>query len=160
MPKLGKSKDQIDKKNYYVRALLGVTDKYEYLNSKEKDRRRDKTMIEISDYDRDEKNRIERLHSPIFFKVINDKVYFVATKIDEEIYGKRFKFTNKNIKNKEKNTTKELRKKKNQCIIQVPKKDEIGEDFLEDFLWYCKEKMNNGALEKFDETKSIEIREL
>lgn len=64
---------------------------------------------------------IERLSSPIFFKVIDGMVYMVANRINEKIYGKKFEFSNDEGRSGE---------------LSVPTKDELTDNFIDDFLDY------------------------
>ena len=81
----------------YVRALLGVGERIEYIIgfnwNNDKNRylpEREKLQVSIkSDY-------IERFPSPVFFKIIGNKVYFVAKRTSEEILDKEFEFSIKN----------------------------------------------------------------
>ena len=79
----------IDSRNAkYVRALLGLSPKLEYLNSCDRKKSREKVIIKIND----EKDEIARTASPIFFKIIGNFVFICADRIQKEIYGKSFSF--------------------------------------------------------------------
>ena len=117
-------------------------DKMEWLN--DLSNKSDKTLITISNNDN---KGIERLNSPILFKIINGKVYIVARRIDEKIYGTKFSFKNGEQEGE----------------LFVPSKEKLREDFIDKFLEYCKDKLNNNKasiLNKFDDTKGIEIKEI
>ena len=94
----------------YVRALLGVADHVEYRGQAGTDRRMNlhEYRIRLADGSVEDRGRsedsfglavrissdkIERLKSPVFFKVIGGTVWYVAEKIPEEIYGEEFTFT-------------------------------------------------------------------
>lgn len=80
-------KDFIDSHNAkYVRALLGLSPKLEYLNSY--DEKKSKVIIKIHD----KENEIARTDSPVFFKIIGNFVFICADRIPKEIYGKSFSF--------------------------------------------------------------------
>lgn len=77
----------------YVRAVLGVGEKLEYITGFYKDPRdgkykpnKEKVQIYIKN------DEIERFSSPIFFKVIEGRVYFVGRKINDGIFNKDFTF--------------------------------------------------------------------
>lgn len=72
----------------YVRALLGLSPKLEYLNSYDRTKSREKVIIKIHD----KENEIARTDSPVFFKIINDFVFICVDRIQKEIYGKSFSF--------------------------------------------------------------------
>lgn len=146
-PSIGKNNGNIDRadvnKNnhapYYVRALLGVCDHIEFLN--EIGNRRNTTTVMIKNCDN---KKIERLNSPIFFTVIDGRVYFVAERINENIYGAEFEF----------------RTPKGSMKLAVPSKEKLGENFIDDFLEYSVKELNNKGLSKFRTTERIKIQEV
>lgn len=97
-------KNPLNRKNFwdfgghdyeYVRAVLGVGEHIEYITGFHFDDRkgrnvpdRDKETIKISN------PYIDRLASPIRFKVIDDTVYMFAARINTSIFNKDFRFTN------------------------------------------------------------------
>ena len=95
------------KSYHYVRALLGVGDRSPY---------RDGTVITISN------ENIQRLASPVFFKVIGSNVYMVANRINEAIYNAEFVFSSNNGQ---------------KTNLTVPSKDKVGESFIDAFLAYA-----------------------
>lgn len=95
------------KSYHYVRALLGVGDRNPY---------RDGTVITIKN------DTIQRLASPVFFKVIGDNVYMVANRIHEAIYNAEFTFSSSNG-----GTT----------TLTVPSKAQLGESFIDAFIAYA-----------------------
>ncbi len=64
-----------------------------------------------------------RVDSPLFFKVIGDRVYLVGTRLPEALYGAPFRFQNKVTHR--------------QTVLTAPTRQELGEDFLGRFLAYC-----------------------
>lgn len=125
---------------FYVRALLGIGEQIEFKGNVGKV----KVTIENTDKDVDNKKLIERFASPIFFKVIGGTVYIVAKRIDENIYGKTFKFSSK----------------MGVGTLRVPTKSELPPDFIDEFLKYCVDNINRSGADKFRDTKGIKIREV
>ena len=136
---------QHQKRKYrYVRALLGVGDHIDL-------RKPVKVSVKISN------NKIERLPSPILFKVFpfskssnKYKVFYVPGRIDDDIYGETFKFSSS----------------RGSDTCMVPTKDELvtesGEDFIDDFLYYCYEAFmpyenTPSVLDSFPETRNLII---
>jgi len=126
---------------HYVRALLGVGDHIDF-----KKAGGGREVYKISD---SQKN-IERLASPILFKIIDGNVYFVAKRLCSKIYDAKFKFE------------KQTNPYTSQFVgeLPVPGPDVLGEDFIDRFLEYCKKELNNGALSKFKDTRGIKIEEV
>lgn len=131
-PKLGREKNQVDKRSMYVRALLGISEKIEYLKEKPvRGIRPQKEIVSIKEKpegkdDKEKKeNQIERLNSPILFKVINDTVYFVGRTPNDCIYGKTFLFSSGLGKGS----------------LLVPRKDELPDDFMNEFMHYAYQKL-------------------
>lgn len=123
-----------DSYSRYVRALLGISEAIRYqddptgfVNVKIK---------EVSD-------NIERLNSPILFKIIGENVYFIATEVHPEIYGKTFSFSSRMGKG----------------TISVPAKAELPVNFLEEFLHYAYPLLN-GCSSKFQDINGVAIREV
>lgn len=78
-----------DEKRQYVRALLGVAELYEFPHDREK------IKIACADEDYEEGGTlVERFRSPITFKVFDENIYMLPEEIHDELYGKRFTFTN------------------------------------------------------------------
>ncbi len=127
-------------KAFYVRALLGIGEQIEFKGNVGKV----KVTIENTDKGEDNKKLIERLASPVFFKVIGGTVYIVTKRIDENIYGKTFKFSSK----------------MGVGTLHVPEKSELPPDFIDEFLDYCVDNINCGGADKFRDTKGIKIREV
>ncbi len=98
----------------YVRALLGVGEKIDYIVNPALGRNRDNIeTVGIKNKD------IERFSSPIFFKIIGDAIYIVANRINKDIYNKKFDFTNK--------------KSRQSISISVPESFDV-DDFLSYFV--------------------------
>ena len=83
-----KKKDDIQNAKY-MRALLGIGPKVEYLNACDGKNFSEKVLVKINAREKD----IERMDSPIFFKIINNFVFICAERIPEKIYGKMFTFS-------------------------------------------------------------------
>ncbi len=121
----------------YVRALLGLGEHLDYTGDREQ--HREKTVIRIKSV-----SGLERLPSPIFFKVIGGNVYFVAAPVAPAILGETFEFTSPN----------------GSGTLTVPTKEQLDADFTERFLAYCKDRFNNGVLDKFRETRGVTVQEV
>ena len=80
---------RVDKNPRYVRALLGVGAGMSFI---QKDGKRLKVKINHKKGDGD---AIERMDSPVKFKIIRNKVFITAEEVPEEIYGRMFEFQNK-----------------------------------------------------------------
>ena len=124
----------------YVRALLGVASKVEYLNALDKNNFSEKVIVNI----REESKNIERMDSPIFFKVIDRCVFICANRIPIDIYDKTFIFSEKvhrPPKNKAKNLAIINNNEKGKSI-KVPKKEELQDvgftidDLLDEYIKY------------------------
>lgn len=109
----------------YVRALLGTANHVMFRNPAGNEN----VMIE------DANKQIERLESPIFFKIVNGCVYICADRINENIYGARYTFTNK--------------KARTSGEIAVPTKEELKkagfsiDEFMEEYVDYYNGKIVN-----------------
>jgi len=125
-PKIGRQKEQKDKNSKYVRALFGIGERIEY--KRYLTNPYDKVVVTISHVDdsKDGSEKIERLNSPILFKVIDDIVYFVGCELNEKIYGKRFLFSSEF---------------KHDDTLTVPKKEDLPSDFMNDFMHYAYQKL-------------------
>lgn len=134
------SENSSEQEAFYVRALLGVGEYIEFKVNPDNV----KVTIENTDKDSDNKKIIERLSSPIYFKVIDGVVYIVAKRIDENIYGKTFKFLSE----------------MGVGTLKVPEKNQLPADFIDRFLKYCVDNINKTGAGKFDDTKGIVIREV
>lgn len=82
--------DRQDENPRYVRALLGTAGAVTYQASFEN--RRDRTTVQIADMGTD---KLERVASPIFFKIVGNVVFITAREVPDEIYDREFAFSNK-----------------------------------------------------------------
>lgn len=142
-----------DREYRYVRALLGIGKEIKYITDVPQyfltrrgeiqyDRRSNQpipakeniTIVHVKNsagkqYEDGSKKRIERCSSPIFFKIVNGIIYMVAGRINENIKGKYFSFTNK--------STRGLNHRNNQTdgkvVLQVPEMFDI-DDFMNEFV--------------------------
>jgi hypothetical protein len=130
------SKNHKEHSNYYVRALLGICDHLEFIEDLNNRGRKRKITISSPS--------IERLSSPILFKVIGNNVYYIAKKIPDSIYGAEFNFSANGRTD----------------TLKVPTKEQLGENYLSEFLSFCATNLNNGALCKFRDCAHIRIQEV
>lgn len=72
---------------YYIRALLGVANQYEFL-LQNPPKPNKKLVISVNGDD----SGVERFKSPIIFKVMNGCIYLAGNQIDSNILNKRFKY--------------------------------------------------------------------
>lgn len=79
----------------YVRALLGVGSKVEFINSLGEKKPGEKVTVTIKHDAKDRKKQIERMDSPIYFKIIQNYVFICAERIPSQIYGETFRFSAK-----------------------------------------------------------------
>lgn len=150
--------------HYYVRAVLGIGSRINYItdidgyNMLDKngqikyDKRgnpiRAKEPIVITHTEKDEKKRIERYASPVFFKVIEGTVYMIGRKGNDDILGKEFTFTN-NDKN-----TKQNPKAGNSCTLNV-----VDSFDIDDFLSCYVKDYNNQFIKKVGVADCFRIQE-
>ena len=126
-----------DEEYRYVRALLGIGEKIEWLeplNEQEASCVR-KEIVSIKDVT-EGRTPVERAFSPIFFKIIGETVYICADNPDKRLFGRTFMFKNEGYK---KFKTSSQRKGRS-CNLETLSKDE-GEkfnmaDFLKEFMDY------------------------
>ena len=83
--------------NYkYIRALLGINSHVKYMDT---DRRG--IIINIKHNVRNSESKIERMQSPVFFKIVNKHIFICTnSKCIESIYGKEFRFEQRNNRNR------------------------------------------------------------
>ena len=128
-------------KERYVRALLGIGELIEYKNSEYNPK--DKVTVKIAET----KKEIARLSSPIMFKVIGKPdaqfVFFFGREIDEIIYGRTFEFSSSMGSGK----------------LTVPKKDELPENYIDDFMRYVFVELKK-CQNKFADIKALEFKEV
>ncbi len=76
----------------YIRALLGLAENFEFqvILDPYPNKGRIPKLSYIVEVKHDE---IDRFQSPLFFKVVNNKVYLLANDINEDILAKEFQFT-------------------------------------------------------------------
>lgn len=82
--------DRRDKNSRYVRALLGLSGTQSWLEGKNEEGRPKRVNISIKDPKN--KNKIERISSPVLFKIVGNDVYFIIRKIPDEVYNHEFEF--------------------------------------------------------------------
>lgn len=77
----------------FIRALLGLSDKHEYLlDDGNRNPSKEKLVVSINHRPSDN-DTIERFSSPLTFKVFDNKTYILVNPIHENIFGKSFKFS-------------------------------------------------------------------
>lgn len=126
----------------YARALLGVGDHVEFIE--DINNKRNKTTVGIKS------SVVERVASPIFFKVINNNVYYVAKTISDKVYGAEFEFASKNSRNKP----------IGKDNLSVPKKEQLSDSYMQEFLDYCMKKLNNEVFCNFADCNHLRIEEV
>ncbi|MBR3917715.1 MAG: hypothetical protein IKJ59_03145 [Clostridia bacterium] len=116
----GYYRNQRDEDYRYTRALLGVGDNMFGPKRDEK--------VSIAETSKN----IERYPSTLFFKVVGNTVYYVGKRISEDVLGASFKFSSSYQNNRQSKT------------LNVPSEnDGVDENFMDDFLEYCKKELNN-----------------
>ena len=138
-PALGRNVNQNDAVSRYVRALFGIGEAIEFKNSMEKEKARDKVKVTIKDSGKE----INRLNSPVLFKVIDNTVYYIGMPINDEIYGKTFTFSSKMGRGE----------------ITVPRKEELPEDFINDFMHYAFTELNK-CRTQFRDINDVRLEEV
>ncbi|MCY6958369.1 hypothetical protein [Clostridium brassicae] len=131
----------------YVRAMLGICDGIEFRDNVRKGKIR-----YVSD--------IDRFQSPILFKIIENKLFIVPKKIPEEMFNKRFEFSNTYLCRGVMKTDKK--------IIYTPRCDQFNlEDFLCEFAEYFNNRLEKAKVHNFFEdklniakTREIQIRQV
>lgn len=106
----------------FVRALLGLASHFSYRKNGD---------VKIKDVETQNDKIVERLPSPIFFKVRKMpnkqyEVFVVANRINEEIYGKSFRFS----------------RGKQSDELDVPTVEQLGDDFIDEFMKYVSLQVN------------------
>lgn len=74
----------------YVRALLGIGEQIEFINAKGKPA--EKVRVRISHIPKNKGDKIQRMESPIYFKIVLNYVFICAKRIPKDIYDQQFKF--------------------------------------------------------------------
>lgn len=129
--------EQTDKEYRYVRAMLGVGERIEYITGFEQ--RTDKfgnlKWMPLRDKDKITINspEIERCASPITFKIIGGTFYIVANRMPDGIFDKEFVFKNSSSHKS--------------VSLRTPKKTEFD---IDDFLAWFVPKYNVDRLKKSD----------
>lgn len=127
--------DREDRNPRYVRALLGVGSNMSFLKSENP---RDGRLTVTINHKKGDGDAIERMVSPIFFKIIKNKVFITAADVPEEIYGRLFEFQNKD---------KRWEGKRNGSLITPSKADfKDGKFDIQAFLENYVKYYNNGDL--------------
>lgn len=73
----------------YIRALLGLSEQYEFLlNNPPLDDPNNKLIIKI----KSNSSSIQRFQSPLLFKFYNETIYLVGNEVNEQIKGAEFSF--------------------------------------------------------------------
>lgn len=112
------STNKKDENVRYVRGLLGIASRYEFLT--EIGNYRNKKIITIENTDLKDK-KIERTNSPIRFKIVKNVVFICTYPIPGELYNRKYQFKSET----------------NSDIISTPAKDEFAiEDFLASYVQY------------------------
>lgn len=116
----------------YVRALLGIGENVEWLDEDPDSRRREKVTIE----DQTQELGIERFASPVFFKIVNGRIYMTANQPDSRIFGHSFRFANQGYTRGNPNSE---RKGKSVMITTLTEDEGMHfdmTDFLNSFMKY------------------------
>jgi len=78
----------------FIRALLGLSDKYEYLmDDGTRNASREKLIVRIDHSPKESENAIERFASPLTFKVFDNRTFILANPIHQNLFGEKFKFS-------------------------------------------------------------------
>lgn len=98
IPLDGEVKRKVEPKKYseykYLRALLGLTESYKFIDTNIDDT----IKVVCADVDTDGKPKIQRFASPVMIKILPDYIVFLPSDIPEELYGAKFIFTSKRTK--------------------------------------------------------------
>lgn len=75
----------------FIRALLGLSDKHEYLldDGSRRAIRDEKIVVRIESLSKE----IERFASPLTFKVVQNKIFILVNSVHPDLFGKTFKFS-------------------------------------------------------------------
>jgi hypothetical protein len=86
------SKDDTDnKKCKYLRALLGLAEQFEFqLENPPDGDKKNKLIVKVK---AKSNPNIQRIQSPILFKVLDSTIYLVGNEVPQEILGEEFSFT-------------------------------------------------------------------
>jgi hypothetical protein len=136
----------------YVRALLGITEKIEYIHELDDNDRpvkdKDKGKVIKDSITIKSTDGIERYASPICYRIIKNTVYIFALPINEKLYKSSFKFSSKIIGNSDEVCE----------IIHVPQKADFDiEEFLAKFIEHINTNENARTVAKFNTEKFKEV---
>ena len=130
----------------YVRALLGIGEQIEWIEPDDEQRadrpRKERITITDETNSSEKKKNIARFASPVFFKIIDGRIYITADEPDHRIYGRTFRFTNMGY-TKSHDTS--PRNKKSKTISTLTKEESSSfdmTDFLKDFKEYYNKNLN------------------
>lgn len=136
----------------YVRALLGIGEQIEWIepdDEQKADRPRKERITITDETDSSEKKKnIARFASPVFFKIIDDKIYITADEPDHRIYGRTFRFKNMGYT---KSRDKSPRIDESEKISTLTKEESSlfdMTDFLKEFMKYYNQKIDERKLRK------------
>ncbi len=112
--------------NYkYVRALFGIGESIRFNGVNQADGKSSTVNVSVEhDYGADKmkkEDRIARIPSPVFFKIVKGCVFFLGIPVNESVYGKTFSFSS--IMGK--------------MTLKSPGKSDLPDDFMDDFMDYC-----------------------
>lgn len=112
-PKNAKNVDRQDKNPKFVRAFLGMGDSIPW----------GRETISIKNVNVKDEDKIARIPSPIHFKIIGGTVYIAANRIEKDVFGKTFEFSNKGKRG----------------TISIPKTFDV-DDFLKEYVEFFNSK--------------------
>jgi hypothetical protein len=128
----------------YIRALLGISEKIEYIHAlgpdnkplKGSDGKVKKDVVTIKS-----SGDIERYASPVRYRVIGNQVYVFAVPISEKLYGQQFVFTSSTGEN----------------TISMPDRSDFDiECFLSAFIQHINENSNARIAARFNKNEKFE----
>lgn len=133
----------------YVRALLGIGEQVEWIES-EAEQRGDKPRKErITIKDTIKTNAIERYSSPVFFKIVGNRIYITANQPDRRIFDRKFQFTNQGYaKGKNNNSPRKGRSDYISTLTAAEGSKFDMADFLNEFMVYYNDNLDKGKLMK------------
>lgn len=108
----------------FIRGIFGLSDRYEF--SLDNHPKYTTLVVRIKDAITEDE-AIERCHSPLYFKVIQNKVYVIHKKIPDKMYDRKFNFSLylKYVDKKRKKNIEDLIKE-NFLSLKTPKKSEFN----------------------------------
>lgn len=123
-----KNQDIQAKNPFYVRAFLGLGEHIQFIN--DLDNKGDKATITMKETSKE----IDRLPSPVFFKVVRNVVFIVPNRINPAIYDKEFSFTSSISKRHILNAEGSINESKTGTIKTLPKDSFDIDDFMECYV--------------------------